>query len=91
MEDIMEDIIEEIEHAEVSAILDSNGETIEQFEESKKSKTGVQIKLNTILVVIVVAAFMAIMLYAAMKLIPIILCIALLNIIINKIIKIFRK
>ena len=87
----MEDIIEEIEHAEVSAILDSNGETIEQFEESKKSKTGVQIKLNTILVVIVVAAFMAIMLYAVMKLIPIILCIALLNIIINKIIKIFRK
>ena len=88
----MEDIVEEIEHAEVSAILDSNGEIIEQFEEPpKKSKTGVQIKLYTILVVIVVAAFMAIMLYSAMKLIPIILCIALLNIIINKIIKLFRK
>ena len=88
----MEDIMEDIEHAEVSAILDSNGETIEQFEEPpKKSKIGIHIKLNTMLVVIVVAAFMAIMLYAAMKLIPIILCIALLNIIINKIIKLFRK
>lgn len=88
----MEDIVEEIEHAEVSAILDSNGEIIEQFEEPpKKSKIGIQIKLNTMLVVIVVAAFMAIMLYAAMKLIPIILCIALLNIVINKIIRLFRK
>lgn len=90
----MEDIKEEIEYVEVSSILDSNGNIIEEFDEPKKSKIHkkeIYIKLNTILASIIVMALITAIIFIMANLIPIILGIALLNIVINKVIRIFKR
>lgn len=90
----MEDIKEEIEYGEISSILDSDGNVIKEFKEPKKSKIHkkeIYIKSNTVTTIIIISALIAAIIFVMIKLIPIVLGIALLNVIINKIIKIIKK
>lgn len=83
----MKDIKEEVEYAEISSILDSNGNIIEEFEEPKKSKIHKKekhIKSGAVLPTVIVSiALMAVMIFFVIKLIPIMLGIMLLSTVIN--------
>ena len=93
------DIYDEVEHAEVSAILDSTGETVEDFDKTfKKSNKGIYINIgpHSSKVVkffgsILGLAIVAVLLCAMAVIIPTILLFAFGIVIVNKVLNIFRK
>ena len=97
----MEEIEDKIEHIEVSAIVDSNGDTIEDFNNKSKSKRknkGIYININqsnstlgTILGIIGAIVIVLIVLFMAAIIVPAVLIFSLLLILISKIKNIFRK